>query len=138
MSPSIFPTIGQINFANNYCAQLLQRSLTTHNFLGTGRDDVLTIRIITSLTRNQLIGVDQFYRTIKNPQNQSLPAKLETWGGSCGHFLSALSQSIESFHGSYHSFIFFLKFSPFFPPPLPISFPLKHCSRWFLMRYSNY
>lgn len=96
---SVLPTTEQSQCVNQLCGQLLQRAMTTTTtFLGTGRDDVLAILIVTSLTRNQLIGVDQFYRTI-NPQNQSLPTKLEAWGGSYGHFLSALSQSRESFHG---------------------------------------
>jgi hypothetical protein len=92
------PTPEQLNFVNNYCAKLISRALTT-NFIGIGRDDPLLIRILTSLTRSQAIGVDQYYRTL-NTQNQSLPMKLESFGGSFGHFLSALTQSTESFHGS--------------------------------------
>lgn len=95
------PTAEQLDFVNNYCAKLLFRALTT-NFLGIGRDDPLIIRILTSLTRSQAIGVDQFYRTL-NTQNQSLPMKLESLGGSYGHFLSALTQSTESFHGTHLS-----------------------------------
>jgi hypothetical protein len=94
-----FPTPEQQQFIHSYCAKLIDRSLTT-NFLGLGRDDPLLIRILTSLTRTQAIGVDLCYRTI-NTQNQSLPAKLETFGGSYGQFLSALTQSTESFHGDF-------------------------------------
>jgi hypothetical protein len=91
------PTTQQLDFVNSWCAKLCIRAGAT-NILGYGRNDLLFIRIITSLTRRQAIGVDHFYRTM-NDQNQSLPAKLETLGGSFGHFLSALSQSRESFYG---------------------------------------
>jgi hypothetical protein len=103
------PTSEQLNFVNSYCAKLITRAVTT-NFLGIGRDDILLIRIITSLTRSQAIGVDQNYRTL-NTQNQSLPMKLESFGGSFGHFLSALTQSTESFHGK-HLRAFFSFHSP--------------------------
>jgi hypothetical protein len=92
-----FPTTEQFNFVNSWCAKLLIRAGST-NILGLGRDDILFTRVITSLTRRQAIGVDQYYRTMNN-QNLSLPAKLESLGGSFGHFLSALSQSRESFYG---------------------------------------
>jgi hypothetical protein len=101
LSKMTLPTAEQQQFIHNYCAKLIDRALTT-NFLGLGRDDQLLIRILTSLTRTQAIGVDLCYRTI-NTQNQSLPMKLESFGGSYGQFLSALTQSTESFHGDIHS-----------------------------------
>lgn len=90
-------TIQQNNFVNNSCAKYIHRGLTT-NFLGLGRDDDLLIRIITTLTRDNLTAIDQLYRALNN-QNESLPAKLQSMGGNYGHFLSALAQSTESFHG---------------------------------------
>jgi hypothetical protein len=103
------PTAEQLDFVHEYCAKLLKRCMKG-GFLGTGRDDALIIWIIASLTKNQTIGVDKFYRTM-NDQNQSLPDKLKSFGGSYGNFLSALCQSSESFHGNEISLTIFSLFS---------------------------
>lgn len=113
-----FPTTEQFNFVNSWCTKLLIRAGST-NILGLGRDDILFTRVITSLTRRQAIGVDQYYRTMNN-QNLSLPAKLESLGKLWSFFKCVVSISRIIFWSDQSmSFCCYLT-------PSPLSSPLSH------------
>ncbi len=99
----------QKEYLTSRCHSLILRSLES-NVLGFGHDSSLLIRVITSLTRDQLVEVDILFRR-NNPQNLSLPAKLKNLSGSYGNFLSSLSQLIPSFNGMFEGFFYFISFS---------------------------